>query len=362
MGIGRVETVQTEFITIGWGNGLMKARELEAKRHSDFVGFFTEVGRNHDLDEAMKQAGIKQIEAQHPRDNGSPLLKIHWNLGDTLRFYPVTQGPPATSTNLCLSQRLYQRTINAGIGLRWPEESNAQFGVIGYLEPLIQVGYIEPVKLATRSLMVDWFLRSLVDHVRVAKFADGIVDRQKHPDVVELYELAWLLGPGEQVTFGKTKTSLVTPVVSQHPRELTKDHIKSIYLRDDDLGQAVREKALLDWEAIQEWARAFAQGTGDQFTDEQQGNGKNINGMIQGDVEITDTFAKFSLAGPSGKPYDCVAFGNARQQIIDAGAGAGTIVTLNGKLTNDPRWGEQFQISSFSLVSNDAEVTEEIPF
>jgi hypothetical protein len=87
--------------------------------------------------------------------------------------------------------------------------------------------------------------------------------------------------------------------------------------------------------------------------------------MIQGNVEISDKFARFSLAGPSGKPYDCVAFGNARQQIIDTNAGSGTIVTLNGKLTNDPRWGEQFQISSFSLdASNgdDAEVTEEIPF
>jgi len=342
----------------------MKARPLSGNgkppRFTEYVGFFTEAGRSTDLDAAMQQAGMEKIEAQHPRDSGDPIIKTHWNLGETLRFFPVTQGPPATSARLCLGPRLYQRTVDGGIGLRWPNGENAQMGVIGYLEPLIQVGYIEPIKLATRSLMVDYLLKALADHVRVAKFADSIVDREKHPDVVELYELAWVIGAGEQVTFGKDKTSLVTPMVSQHPHTLTKEHVRSIYLKDDDLGQAVREKALLDWEAIQEWAKAFAQGTGDQFNDDKQA--ATLEGTAYG-LEASEKALRFQL-NTGSETVPCVAFGKVRQDLLQAGLHENATIALRGRYESNPQWGDQanldlavarwvFQQAGFSIALRD---------
>jgi hypothetical protein len=192
MGIGRIETVQTEFTTIGWGNGLMKARPLvdngkKAAHFNGFIGFFTEVGRDHALDDAMAAAGIEKIEAQHPRESGDPIIKFHWNLGDHLRFYPITQGPPAATLRLCLAPRTQPRVVASGIGLRWPEGGDSQIGIIGYLEPLIKVGYVEPVKLATRSLMVDYFLKALADHrTRREELQAEPRRRQRHPHLCGL--------------------------------------------------------------------------------------------------------------------------------------------------------------------------------
>jgi|GEM_PF-5869941 len=379
MGIGRIETVQTEFTTVGWGNGLMKARPLvdngkKAAPFNGFIGFFTEVGRDHALDDAMTQAGIEKIEAQHPRENGDPIIKNHWNLGEELRFYPITQGPPAATLRLCLAPRTQPRVVASGIGLRWPEGGDSQIGIIGYLEPLIKVGYIEPVKLATRSLMVDYFLKALADHHRVAKFADSIVDRQKHPDVVELYELAWIIGAGEQVSFGKTKTSLVSPMISMHPHDLTKEYIRDIYLRDDETGQAVREKALQDWETIKDWAATFAQGTGDQFTDEPHdkegntGSGGSANGSeeLTGTVLSTEPGEKsFKLQlGVGSTTHACIAFKDTHRQLMGTALPNGTTLTVRGRHDSDPQWGKRFIITSFTLgdAAVETEDTEEIPF
>jgi hypothetical protein len=265
--------------------------------------------------------------------------------------------------------------VASGIGLRWPEGGDSQIGIIGYLEPLIKVGYIEPVKLATRSLMVDYYLTALADHHRVARFADTIVDRQKHPDVVELYELAWVIGAGEQVSFGKTKTALVSPMVSQHPHDLTTDYIRDIYLRDDETGQAVREKALQDWEVIKDWAETFAQGTGDQFTDEPRdkggsaSNGSSANGggeELTGIVTSTEPGEKsFKLnLGVGSTTHTCVAFKDTHKQLMETALPHGTTLTVRGRHDNDPQWGRRFIITSFEFGDEETAVegTEEIPF
>jgi hypothetical protein len=276
MGIGRINNVQTDYPSIGWGNGLMKARKDSKARFSEYVGFFVAAGEDHNLDKAMEEIGYSTIEAQHPRQGTEPIVKKHWNLGETLDFLPITMGTPATTTNTLL--RMKDKAAQAGVGIRWPQGERALVGIIGYIKPLAEKGYMQPFKIGARSLMVDYILKALADHTRVCQFADSIVDREKHPDPVELYEIAWKLGPGEQTAFGKESTSLVVPIVSMHPAQPDAEYIKATYLTNEE----IKRKAEADFPAIQQWANGFNNGTesatesvNESGNSTNEGNGKN---------------------------------------------------------------------------------------
>jgi hypothetical protein len=276
MGIGRIDNVQTDYPAIGWGNGLMRARKSEKARFSEYVGFFVTAGEDHNLDKAMEEAGYSTIEAQHPRQGADPIVKRHWDLGESLDFLPVTMGTPATATSALL--RMKDKAAQAGVGIRWPQGERALLGIIGYIKPLAERGYMQPFKIGARSLMVDYVLKALADHTRVCQFADSIVDRSKHPDPVELYEIVWRLGPGEQTAFGKESTSLVVPIVSAHPAQPDAEYIKTHYLTSEE----IKAKAEADFPAIQQWANGFnngtessAEGANEGGSSASEGNGRN---------------------------------------------------------------------------------------
>jgi hypothetical protein len=178
-------------------------------------------------------------------------------------------GTPATSTSALL--RMKEKAAHSGVGIRWPQGERALVGVIGYIKPLAEKGYMQPFKIGARSLMVNYVLKSLADHTRICQFADSIVDRSKHPDPVELYEIVWKLGPGEQTAFGKESTSLVVPIVSMHPAQPDADYIKTHYLTNEE----IKRKAEADFPAIQQWANGFNNGS--ETTPELEGNGNGTH-------------------------------------------------------------------------------------
>jgi hypothetical protein len=325
MGIGRIDNVQTDYPAIGWGNGLMRARNDTKSRFSEYVGFFVTAGEDHNLDKAMEDAGYSTIEAQHPRQGAEPIIKKHWNLGENLEFLPITMGTPATATSALL--RMKDKAAQAGVGIRWPQGERALVGIIGYIKPLAEKGYMQPFKIGARSLMVDYVLKALADHTRVCQFADSIVDREKHPDPVELYEITWWLGPGEQTAFGKESTSLVVPIVSMHPAQPDSSYIKANYLTNED----IKRKAEADFPAIQQWANGFnngAEGTteGESGSNESStsngaqksaqqatnGNGKEevaLIGIVT-DQKVNDkkTWMGFKLYTPDEQEQFCTIF------------------------------------------------------
>jgi hypothetical protein len=294
MGIGRIDNVQTDYPAIGWGNGLMRARKDTKARFSEYVGFFVTAGEDHNLDKAMEEAGYSTIEAQHPRQGAEPIIKRHWNLGENLDFLPVTMGTPATTTSALL--RMKEKAAHSGVGIRWPQGERALVGIIGYIKPLAERGYMQPFKLGARSLMVDYILKALADHTRVCQFADSIVDRQKHPDPVELYEIVWRLGPGEQTAFGKESTSLVVPIVSMHPAQPDADYIKQVYITNEE----IKTKAENDFPGIQQWANGFNNGT------ESAAEGENVGSGGSGDS---------SEGNGAQKPAQQSAGGNGKEEV-----------------------------------------------
>jgi hypothetical protein len=319
MGIGRIDNVQTDYPAIGWGNGLMRARKSEKARFSEYVGFFVTAGEDHNLDKAMEEAGYSTIEAQHPRQGADPIVKRHWDLGENLDFLPVTMGTPATATSALL--RMKDKAAQAGVGIRWPQGERALVGIIGYIKPLAERGYMQPFKIGARSLMVDYVLKALADHTRVCQFADSIVDRSKHPDPVELYEIVWRLGPGEQTAFGKESTSLVVPIVSMHPAQPDAEYIKTHYLTSEE----IKTKAEADFPAIQQWANGFNNGT------ESSAEGANEGGS--------------SVSEGNGK-------NGAQKPAQQATGGKGDEVTMVGIVT-DQKVNEKFTWMGFKLYTPD---------
>jgi len=264
MAIGRVATTTIDFPAIIWANGLVTARPAgSAAEFEGLVGFFTEAGNNPDLDAAMETAKVGPIEVRHGRAGEAPVVKRHWFLGETLRVFPVTMGPPAATVGGCLNHRTWDTTIASGIGIRWPQGGVSSVAIVGYLEILTRVGYLQPVKLTARSRMSDWLIAALDDHLRVAQAADAIVDRTAHPEPVDLVEIAWVLGAGEEVSFGTNQTRMVVPVVSKHPKQVDRAYMRTVYLSHNDHGTAVRQRAAQDWPEILAWAERMATGSAD---------------------------------------------------------------------------------------------------
>jgi hypothetical protein len=252
IGRNKVRAV-AEAVTLQYANGKSQARRpVGAGRFAPYVGFHIEAGRDGELDEAMRAAKVAMCEIKHQRPGGAEIVK-HWDLGETVKLYPVTSGPVAPTVAGSLAGTNARDTAEAGIGLRWGNGERSKLAVRGYLHPLVSVGFLRLVQFSVRSRMTDELLKALVDHGRVCEAADSLVDRGRHPELVTFHEIALPLGPGEETEWGKGDTATVVPFVSLHPREIDAEYLRGVW-RSDPLHAA----ALREWEGIQHWAREYA--------------------------------------------------------------------------------------------------------
>ncbi|NWG22775.1 MAG: hypothetical protein HXY39_20920 [Chloroflexi bacterium] len=265
MAIGRNKIRQlADAMTIQWANGKNEARLTPGSgRFVSHVGWYAEVGRDDEFDTFMQRASVPQMEIRHPRQGAPAQIVRHWNLGERLRLFPVTSGPVAATVAASLAQRNIGATIEAGIGMRWGrgEGERSKMAIRGYLQ--LAHGdtgsewllYPRVVQISVRSRMTDELLAALIDHVRVCEVADTLVDRAKHPDVIQCYELALPLGPGKEEQWGKGETTTVLPLASQHPERIDLAYLRGIWRPDH-----VVDLALHDWPDIQAWAQEFNAG------------------------------------------------------------------------------------------------------
>lgn len=252
IGRNRVRPV-SDAATLQYASGKTQARRpAHTGRFAPYVGFHIEAGRDGELDEAMRQAGISLMEIKHQRPGGAEIVK-HWDLGETVKLYVVSSGPVAPTVAGSLAGGNARETAEAGIGLRWGMGERSKLAIRGYLHMLAEVAYLRLVQLSVRSRMTDELLKALVDHVRVCEAADGLVDRARHPEPVTLHEIALPLGPGEETEWGKGDTATVTPFISLHPQA-----VDAAYLRTAWRPDATHAAAFREWEGIQHWAREYA--------------------------------------------------------------------------------------------------------
>lgn len=252
IGRNRVQSV-ADAATLQYANGKSVARaSVGSGRFAPYVGFHVEVGKDAELDEAMRAAKVAQIEIKHQRQGGAEIVR-HWGLGELIRFYPVTSGPVAATVAASLSGRNARLTAEGGIGMRWGQGERSKVALRGYLDVLVRVGYVRLLQLSVRSRMTDVLLSALLDHGRVCEAADSLVDRTRHPEVVTFHEVALPLGPGEEQEWGKGDTATVVPFKSQHPAAVDAEYLRGLWRPDP-----VHAAAYRDWESIQLWAQEYA--------------------------------------------------------------------------------------------------------
>lgn len=252
IGRNKVRAVQ-DAATLQYANGKSVARKtLGTGRFAPYVGFHIEAGRDNELDEAMREAKIPQCEIKHQRPGGAEIVR-HWDLGESIKLYPVTSGPVAPTVAGSLAGANARETAEAGIGLRWGNGERSKLAVRGYLHPLVQVGFLRLVQFSVRSRMTDELLKALIEHGRACEAADSLVDRTRHPELVTFHEIALPLGPGDEQEWGKGDTATVVPFVSQHPQQIDADYLRGVWRPD-----SVHAAALREWEGIQLWAREYA--------------------------------------------------------------------------------------------------------
>jgi hypothetical protein len=239
---------------IQYSSGHSKARTLGTTNpFLAFIGFYSEQGKDGAFDEACAAAGLAQIEIRHQRQGGSE-VKRHWSFGETLAIYPLTSGPVAATVAASLANGNRRRTAEAGLGARWGEGERSKFALRGVLR--LAAGYTGIVQLATRSKMTDRLLGALVAHTQVAEQADGLVNRERHPEPVGPWELLLTLGVGAEESWGKGDTASVAPLQAIIPDEITVGYIRTIYLASE----AVRQALGAAWHETVIWAEAYAAG------------------------------------------------------------------------------------------------------
>jgi hypothetical protein len=259
MMIGRNKvSITTGTVAIQYANGKSMARPFEQSagqgRFAPFAGFYIEVSKDVEVDEALAAAKVAQVEIRHPRQGGSEVVR-HWNLGPSVKFYPITSGPVALTVASSLAGANACKTREAGIGMYWPDNGRSKTAVRGLLDVLVRAGCSKLIQFSVRSRMGDVLLAALADHERVCEAADTLIDRSKHPEIVSLHEIALRLGEAEEATWGKGDTTQVIPFKSLHPADIDANYLRGVWRPD-----AVHSLALREWEAIQSWAADYQAG------------------------------------------------------------------------------------------------------
>jgi hypothetical protein len=238
----------TDVPLLQWSSGKTQMRTTPGKGYfAGTVGFHSEAGRYDDFDEACAAAGIRQVEIR--RQSGE--TQTYWNFDETLAVCPITTGPVITSVFRLGDKDNALRTAQAGLGMRWTRDQQdrprSRVAVRCFLPALTAHDYWGLVQFVASSTMSDRLLAALADHVRVCHAAAKELGKP-----VFAAELHLPLGPGSEVTVGKTQQMTLVPVVSQHPKTVTRSYVDEMY-HPDGVAAAVEQV----WESIVSWATEY---------------------------------------------------------------------------------------------------------
>ena len=256
-GIGeRDDSIGRAFSGLYYSGGNMLARESGSRKPSSgFFGFWANYGTDEMFDKACQGFG-ELIDVSHM----GGVIEKHWGFPFPLTVYPLILGVPAIKTRECLNRA--ERAASWGVKVRWIESDDgvgkgkSYVGIHIYVKEFLDRGYSSPLVLSVKSRMTDHLLSALGLHLDVAKVADTILDRTKHPQKIGLWELGMPLLCGEQQLFGKDQTTTVAPIVSGHPLDKTqwdKAYFHEIYLSGENR-KSILERIKEDWQSVQEWA------------------------------------------------------------------------------------------------------------
>jgi hypothetical protein len=238
-----------------WSSGRVSMRPQGSGRFSNGIGFYSEVGKDAEFDEACKAAKLRCIEIRHSSGGTS----LNWSFGETMRVYPLTTGPKINTVFELKNADKALANAQAGVGARWTTDFNgkpaSQAAVRCLLPDLLDVGFTGLLQLQLKSTMSDHLLKALAEHLRIGHAAVAQLGK-----AVTLTELELPLGPGIDVTVGRTKDqqATLTPLAATHPKAVTREYLESIYRPDN---RALFEEL---WASVVAWAEEYTAASREQ--------------------------------------------------------------------------------------------------
>jgi len=251
-------------VLLNWQGGNTDADvTLRGKFNSSLEGFTIERGKDTLLDDACQASNFTPIQIRHQGKDGGNVVKDHWWLGDeAVSFYPLTTGPASPKVGHAAGRwarrEVAEANVAGGVGTRWPDidpfngkPGRSQAAVKVLITSLVDVGYLEALQWTCSSFNADCLLIALIDHCH--RVAPAAAEAVKVPMIFPAL-LALPIGGGPAYAAGKgDKTTMVTPPMCLHPKNMTADYVQSIALPAEHWALAER----LYREAVI-WAKQYA--------------------------------------------------------------------------------------------------------
>jgi hypothetical protein len=206
---------------------LQWATGLQTKERRIYAGWLAEAGKIEALDEAMQEAGFKQVTIKH----GSGNMVTHWAV-ETANLFVVAEGVQSIGEMKHTEDRY-------GIAFGWRTlEGGRQQSVLrfrGFLQELLGVGFYEPLLVTAKSTLTGDLISALTRQYDVLDAVDTFRAQDKKAALQPpFYACSIPLGPGQEVARGSGgQTKEITPPVANIPTPITKEYVRAHWIKRD---------------------------------------------------------------------------------------------------------------------------------
>ncbi|HEU4326438.1 MAG TPA: hypothetical protein VFS21_25075 [Roseiflexaceae bacterium] len=203
---------------------LQWATGLSTTERRIYAGWLVEVGRNQNLDGAMREAGFPQVTIKH----GSGNIVTHWAV-ETANLFVVAEGVQSIAEMQHTADRF-------GIAFAWRQlqggRQQSQLRFRAFLHELLAVGFHEPLLVTAKGTLTGDVITALTRQYDVLDAVDAMrAQGGKPPLQPPFYAASIPLGPGQEVARGSVQTKEITPVLAQVPTPVTKDYIAQHWIK-----------------------------------------------------------------------------------------------------------------------------------
>jgi hypothetical protein len=204
---------------------LQWATGLQTKERRIYAGWLAEAGRLEVLDDAMDQAGFKQVTIKH----GSGNMVTHWAV-ETANLFVIADGVQSIGEMKHTEQRY-------GIAFGWRTlqggRQQSQLRFRAFLHELLAVGFEEPLLVTVKGTLTGDMITALTRQYEVLDAVDTFRKQSGKPAYnPPFFACSIPLGPGSEVTRGSGgATKEITPIVAEIPTPITKEYILAHWIK-----------------------------------------------------------------------------------------------------------------------------------
>lgn len=206
---------------------LQWATGLQTRDRRVYAGWLVEAGKSDDLDLAMQQAGFPKVTIKH----GGGEFVNHWAV-ETANVFVVAEGVQSL-------QDIKNNEERFGVVLGWKTLDGGRpqsfLKARVFLRELLEVGYREPLLLTVKSTITGDIIQAFARQYDVLDAIDAFRQLDKKPVLnPPFYACSIPLGPGQEVQRGSGgNTKEITPPVALTPSPVTKDYVRSHWIKRD---------------------------------------------------------------------------------------------------------------------------------